>query len=436
MTVARSELIERAAIRLGGRAGTLSFTAGVSTRATLAGMNGNSNDDSMYVGWHLFMLDAENETDRERVVTSWDAAQGIAGWEIARTDTTSTAENFILVPDYSLPEFHEALNKALRESKRTYRYVLPLVPGMNRYSLDRLSWLEGADDIDAVFWSSAPNMLHNEDFTFWQSGSSSAPDGWTLAGTGATVARATTGIRSPYAVTVTRASADATLYQDAPLSLVQHLTRSASAPLPTVSGGAWVTSSTANIARVGIYNGSSTAWSAYYTLSSGVPVFLESTYQTTATDTALRLVLSVDTSAGSATFHAAALSHLSAIPDQLQDRGSQAYREHEAFTVQRNVGGLPVIDLLNHPGYGQLVIHSRRAFAEMSADTDVVEDQHADMLTAGLLRWLTDMQKPNQDRTRLDRIRAEEAGKWARALKKNVSKPVESPPYRVSVGGI
>ena len=86
-------------------------------------------------------------------------------------------------------------------------------------------------------------------------------------------------------------------------------------------------------------------------------------------------------------------------------------------------------------GYGQLIIHSRRPFAEMSADTDVVEDQYADMLLSGYLRFLTDSMKPNQDRTRLDRIRGEEAAKWTRANKKVISKPVEKPQAQVRVGG-
>jgi hypothetical protein len=224
------------------------------------------------------------------------------------------------------------------------------------------------------------------------------------------------------------------LYQDMPLVLVQHLVRSANAPLPIVSFGAWVTSSTASIARVGVYNGSSTTWSSYHT-GNGVPQFLESTYQTAAADTALRFVCSVDTTNGAGSFHAAILDSRHDISQQLKDRGSKAYHEYPAKVVRRNVGGVPVVELGHDHGYGQLIIHSRRAFPEMTADTDVVEDQYADMLVAGMLRWLTDAQKPSEDRTRLDRIRAEEGAKWARALKKNISKPVQPPVGQVRVGG-
>lgn len=433
MTVSRATLIARAALRLGGHSGTLSFTSGVTDRATLAGLVGTSDDDSMYVGWHLFMLDAANESDRERTVTSWDASTGTAGWEVARTDTTSTSETYVLVPDYSLDEFRQALNKALRESKRTYRYVMPAVPSVRRYRLDALTWLEGADDIDAVWASDSPNMLHNEDFELWQNGSALAPDGWTLAGTGASVARASTGVHSPYSAVVTRASADATLYQDLPLILVQHMVRSSSAPLPVISFGARVTSSTASIARVGVYNGSSTTWSSYHT-GNGVPQFLSSTYQTTATDTALRLVCSVDTSAGSASFHLACMTQLDTLPDQLEDRGSLAYLEYEPNARVRNMGFVPVVDV-EWSVTGQIIVYSRREFPTMTADTDVVEDQYATMLEHGLIRYLTDAMKPNQDRTRLDRIRGESAALWSRALKKNISKPIPEPLYQVRVGG-
>jgi hypothetical protein len=432
MTVTRAEIIRRAAIRLGGRAGSIS--SGQETAAVLSGLIDNSNDDSMYVQWHLFMLDAATEADRERTVTHWNASSGIASWETVRSDTTYTNETYILVPDYSLDEFRRALNKALTQSKRSYRYTMPLVPGQTVYHLSSLSWLEGTDDIDAVMFGYSPNMLHNEDFSLWQNGSVSAPDGWTLAGSGATVARSSTGIHSPYAATVTRASADATLYQDIPLPLVQHLCRSANAPLPEVSFGARVTTSTASIARVGVYNGTSTTWSSYHT-GSGVPQFLESTYQATATDTALRLVCSVDTTNGSASFHLGTLCPYADLPDQLKDRGSDSYFTWESGAIPRNVGGVPTVELTGMTGYGQLLIHSRRAFPEMDDDTDVVEDQHADALQAGLLRFLTDAMKPNQDRARIDQIRGEEAAKWARALKKNISKPVQPQRSQVRIGG-
>ena len=433
MTVTRAELIKRGVRRFGGYSGSIS--SGTSTAAMLSGLIDTLGDDSALAGNRLFMFEAATEADRERTITRWDDSIGMAHFEKARSDTTYTSETFAVVRDYSLTQWRNAVNKALTASKRSYRYVLPLVHGVDVYSMDRLTWLEGADDIDEVLLCQSPNMLHNDEFEYWQNGSALAPDGWTLAGSGASVARASTGIASPYAATVTRASADATLYQDVPPSLVQYLTRSTSAPLPVVAFGAWVTSSTASIARVGVYNGSSTTWSSYYTLTSGVPVFLSSTYQTTATDTALRLVLSVDTSAGAATFHRAIMIADSTIPTQLKDRGSYSYHEEIAHAVKRNQGGLPVVELASPYAPGQLVIVSRRPFAEMSADTDTVEDQYADMLEEGMVRWITDAHAPNQDRERIDRIRGEAAAKWSRALKKNVSKPVQPPSTQVRISG-
>lgn len=433
MTVARSEIIRRAALRLGGHSGTATSTSGVGTAAALSGLIDTTGDDSRYVGWHLFFPDAASEADRERVITDWNDSQGVATFK-ARSDTTWTSETYILSPDYTLDEYRQALNKALRESKRSYRYVMPVIPGIDRYRLADLTWLEGADDIDAVWGSDSPNMLHNEDFELWQNGSDSAPDGWTLAGTGASVARASTGVHSPYSAVVTRASSDATLYQGIPPALVQYLVRSTSAPLPVISFGARVTASTASIARVGIYNGSSTTWSSYHT-GNGVPQFLESTYQTTSSDTALRFVCSVDTSAGSASFQLACMVQANDLPSELADRGSIAYSEHDMNSRVRNMGGVPVLDIPRHAS-GQIIIYSRREFPAMSADTDVVEDQYATMLEHGLVRYLSDSMKPNQNRERLDRIRGESAALWSRALTKNITKPVPEPIYRVRVGGI
>jgi hypothetical protein len=381
------------------------------------------------------MLDAATEADRERMVEQWAAPTGTATWDDdnTRSDTTYTAETYILTPDYSLDEYRQAINLALRQSKRTYRYVLPLTPNIDAYHLTGMTWLEGAGDIADVAYSSSPNMLHNEDFEFWQQGSALAPDGWTLAGSGATVARAA-GFRSPYAATVTRASADATLYQETPLSLLHYLVRSTSAPLPLVSAGAWVTSATADIARIGVYNGSTTTWSTYHT-GSGVPQFLEASYQTAATDTALRLVLSVDTTNGAGTFNFAGLVQQPAFPDLLRDRGSKAYDESPAWHTLQNTGSVPAIGLYQYRA-GQLVVTSRRGFAELSLDTDVVEDQYADTILAGALRFLTDAVPPNVPRERYDRVRGEEAAKWTRALEKNTSNPVAQPISRVSVGGV
>lgn len=432
MTLTRADIIKRGVLRMGGHAGSIS--SGTATAAVLGGLIDFSGDDSAFWGWHLFMLDAATEADRERIVTAWDDSIGAASF-LARSDVIYSSEGFILSPDYSLDEYRQALNKALRDTKRTYRYVMPLIPGVSTYDLSSLSWLEGADDIDKILVSLSPNMLHNEEFDYWQAGSALAPDGWTLSGSGASVARSSSSIFSSYAATVTRASADATLYQDTPLSLVQFLVRSSSAPLPIVSAGAWVTTTTADIARIGIYNGSATTYSSYVTTTSGVPTWLSTTYQTTATDTALRLVGSVDTSAGSATFHRMILTQLSDLPGQLQDYGSKSYSETEPYSVVRNIGGWPKVELSQDYGYGQLVIYARRPFTELTADTDVVPDQYADALVSGMLRWLTDAEKPNQDRTRLDRIRGEEAAKWARANKKFIDKPVQPPPTQVRVGG-
>jgi hypothetical protein len=282
-------------------------------------------------------------------------------------------------------------------------------------------------------------MLHNEDFAYWPGvnpavNTSAVPDGWTKAGASATYDRVA-GLRSSFAVTITRVNADATLYQSVPKSLLQYLTRSVSAPLPVVSAGCWVVSSTASIARIGIYNGSTTKWTSYHT-GNGVPQYLTTTYQTTAADTDLRIVCSVDTTNGAGTFHAAALVPDTSIADPMKDGGSQRYRSQYMPDAVRNQGGWPVVDLGQAPNrYGQLIVWSRRPFPDMTADTDVVDDQYARCLENGLLKFLLEANKPNQDRTRLDREMQVAADRWTRMSENLIDKPLQEIVARTEVIG-
>lgn len=436
MTVSRAELIRRAVRRLGGRTG--SITSGTGTTAVLAGLVGTTGDNNAFVGASLLMPDAATDADVERVITGWVDATGTATFA-TRADSTYTDETYAIVnaQDYSLSELRLAAATAFRNTKRSYRQVVALTPNRRLQALDAMTWLEGDGDIDAVWMSHSPNMVANEDFALWPQpapATQTAPDGWTLAGANATIARATTGLRSPYAATLTRVGADATLYQSVPPSLLQYLLRSVSAPLPVVHVGAWANSTTASIARVGIYNGTSTTWTSYHT-GTGVPQWLTTSYQTTATDKDLRLVCSVDTTNGAGTFHATALA-VGGMPDPLKDAGSLAYQQQSVNRVVRNIGSVPAVELASEPSqYGQLIVYARRAFATTTLDTDTVDDQYARCLEAGLVRFLVEAMKPNQDRTRLDRLMTEEARTWTRLANNFIDFPVPAIPAQYQIVG-
>ncbi len=435
MSATRATLIQRGARRIGGRTG--SIASGTATTAVLAGLINTTGDDGTYKADRLMMLEAATEADKERLITAWTDLTGTATFA-TRADTTYTGETYILSKrvDYTLAEYRSALSKALTYTRRSYRYVLPLTPNLTLFPLLGMDWLEGAGDIDAVFLNTSPICLHNEDFALWQNGASLAPDGWTLAGANATIARATTGFRSAYGATVTRVNADATLYQSIPPQLVQWLTRRQGVNFIPIQAWAWGTSSTASIGRVGIYNGSTTTWSAYHTGNS-VPQCLTVSYTPTATDTDCRIVLSTDTTNGAVTWHAGGLMQATALPYSAKDQGSQAYSEHEIPFAPRNMGGIPAIELpYESPGYGQLVIYSRRPFVDMTLDTDTCEDEFARVLEAGMLRWLLDASKPDQDRGRLDRVMKEEAAIWTRFLQNATDRPVPRPLQQIQIGGV
>lgn len=434
MVVTRTELLRRALRRIGARTGSIS--SGTGTTAILSGLINTTGDDGLFKNGLLWMLEATNETDREKTVELWEDLTGTAHFA-DRSDETYSNETYILqkYPGYTLTEARDAGNVALREMRRTYRYVYPLHSGQLLIPLPQLTWLIGADDIDAVWSSHSPNTLHNEDFGLWDNGDAAVPDGWTMAGTDATVARVTGGIRSAYAVTLARTGADATLYQSIPAPFLQYHTRSSSATLPTVLGRAWVTCSTASRARIGIYNGSSTTYSSYHSGTDDLPEFLTVSYDTAATDTELRLVLSVDTGDASANFHWAGLVPLDDFPTALRDYGSAGYEEHELAYVRRNVGGVPAVEL-REDAHGQLIIYTRRPFPAMDDDADEIDDQYARALEAGLLTNLLEIRKPNQDRTRLDVILDGDPadprdfgvrGEWTRLTKNFVSLPVPKP---------
>src|SRR5690554_5083331 len=137
--VTRKDLIRLAATRLGGRNGTV--LSGSGTTLVLGGLIGTTGDDHAYKGDLLFLLDAASELDRERLITTWDDAAGRATVPVRSTSSPAN-ESYILVSrnDYTLAEYRSALNQALTKTPRSYRSVIPLVPGQEFYPLNSLSW--------------------------------------------------------------------------------------------------------------------------------------------------------------------------------------------------------------------------------------------------------------------------------------------------------
>lgn len=113
------------------------------------------------------------------------------------------------------------------------------------------------------------NCVLNETFLIWAAGDSAAPTGWTLAGTGAAVARSGSGLADAtrkvgdFCARVTFGSSLLTLSQDvlpvAAFSRLDHLQGE------DVAFGAWVWADVTNQSRVYVTDGVTTTYSDYHT---------------------------------------------------------------------------------------------------------------------------------------------------------------------------
>jgi len=445
MSVTAADIYARGARIFGARTGTIA--SGGATTAVLTGLVGTTGDDTSFAGWRIIFPDAGVAADSERLITAWADATGTATFA-TRSDATPTGERYILVSreDYTINEFRLALDKCLNQTPRTYRRVIPFTPYLREYPLDQLDFMTGDGDVDAVYCTYSPLMLHNEDMSLWQLGASLAPDGFTLEGTGASVARVTGGVRSNYAARLTAGGgAPLRLVQKIPESLSQWITRRTFPIFNPMRAAAWAKTQNANSVRVFIrYVESSSGspvttyeYSSYMT-ADGRPQF--PTLSLTPSGTQDQYEWGIEVLAS----HTADLSWAGLMQNtidftqayQIKDAGSQFYRESEILRAIRNVGGVPYVELAEYPAtWGQLVLYVRRPFPAYTADTDSFDDQYARVLTAGFVRWLLDAVKPNQDRTRLDRIMAEQGKIWTRLITNQVDIPVPNPPARLDVFG-
>lgn len=149
------------------------------------------------------------------------------------------------------------------------------------------------------------NLITNDDFLLWAAGDSSATTGDTLAGTGVAIARTGTGLGDTnrkvgdFAAKITRGTTDATLTRS--ILSGTPFTRANWIIGLYAAGGCWVKCSTANAARVAIYDGVGTATSSYHT-GGGSWEFLAVTRQINVSADRLELICQVNNSAVAAHF--------------------------------------------------------------------------------------------------------------------------------------
>ena len=111
------------------------------------------------------------------------------------------------------------------------------------------------------------NLVMNDDDLLWPDGDAAVPDGYVLAGGGATVARSGTGIDAvrkigDFCAKLTRVGNDCTLTR--PVLGAAAFARADFLKGLYAAGGAWVKSSTANVVRVAVADGAGTSYSSYH----------------------------------------------------------------------------------------------------------------------------------------------------------------------------
>ena len=140
----RAAIVNLMARRLGAWTGSISSGG---ANSVVLDRVGTSGDDKLIEGDIIWMLDAANETDKDRRIEEWDDSEGTIKWLKARSDTTYTSETYIILPgqgEWSRFDFYTALNDRLAITRRSVASSIPTINDETTYRLDkRRSW-EGA----------------------------------------------------------------------------------------------------------------------------------------------------------------------------------------------------------------------------------------------------------------------------------------------------
>lgn len=146
------------------------------------------------------------------------------------------------------------------------------------------------------------NLLSNASFENWGAGASAAPDGWTLTGAGAAVARESSIIKiGAYSAKITRSGTDAVLYVTGINSLGTYVGGR------TFTFGCWVYATVANRARIKLGDQKDSDTFSSYHSGNSTWQFLTVTKTCNVASSSLDAVLVVDTGDTSAYFDGAML---------------------------------------------------------------------------------------------------------------------------------
>lgn len=221
-----------------------------------------------WVHYYILRREAASQpADRVRRCTAFTSSTGTlthAGANYA--DTTITSEEVELWR-YDPKDVDNAINEGIERIKRLQMVEIPSVAG-NRYSLHALDWIDGAEDIERIEYSSSKQLSRNRFFDHYNTRNSSGvlqPDFWTIAGASGTMARSTTQLngRSKYSLAITRAGTNVTVTQS--VGLLRNGVDADSLAGQTVTAVLVGWSTDASQLRVQIDDGVTTSSSDYHT---------------------------------------------------------------------------------------------------------------------------------------------------------------------------
>lgn len=266
---------------------------------TALGTGGYSSE--RFRGSWLLRAETATAADRVRKVTAFTSSSGTfthAGTNYG--DTTATSESVeILNPDYEPHKVDRAIQTILGTTRRLDRTIVPGVTGQSRYWLHDLSWLQEPGDIARISVTNSPVLTRNRDMEQWNTVSSAGAleaDFWTLAGSGGTQTRTTTGARrGKYAVALVRSGADVTFKQSIGLLHNGGTSSPSSLAGQVVTGVVCGQTATASQLRVVIDDGVTTYPSSYHTGGGGwEELSIEATLSASATKCDVYVEMKVD----------------------------------------------------------------------------------------------------------------------------------------------
>lgn len=385
----RREMVRRLPGDQLGRVETIA-SLGAQT-AVVTQLAGGTRSSSEFAGrWMLRAEAASPPAERVRRCSSFTASSGtLTHAGTAYSDTTATNE-FLEIWNHEPYLIDNAVQMALARLVRCDRTEFPTVSGQMRYPLSALSWITGAGQIDRVTYSPNPVISRDRYLEKWNTVNATTgalnPDWWTLAGSGATIARSTSiNRRMATSTSLTRASNNVTLTQTVGLLLNGTAVGNGEdlrGKTLTIVGVGYAT--VASRLRFQVYDGTQTVSTSYH---SGGSSWEELSTTITVADTATTLTIAASLETGDTTAYVDECYLVeNAITDGVR---RDSYEEYEIPKMLDQGFANPVLLVEPRGRGGQIIVYSRRPYPQFDATRVAGGTADADSSDAPLVEVAT-----------------------------------------------